>query len=470
MADIIELLRERLGEASVTLADEIESRHMSDWHVPAEPGTKPVALVRPRTPQEVSAVLAACTETRTPVVPQGGLTGLVGGATAIDGAVLLSLDRMREILELDATAGTITVEAGVPLQAIQEAADAVDLLYPLDIGSRGSCLIGGNVATNAGGNRVLRYGMTRDLVLGMEVVLADGTIVTTLNKMLKNNVGYDLKQFFIGSEGTLGVVTKVVLRLFPKPRSTATALCAFDDFDNVYAFLRRMRAGLADTMSSFEVMWPSFFEAALDKGNHRRPFAGQHAAYVLLEMMGTDPEQDGEHFEAVIGSAIEAGEVSDVVLAQSIGEADRFWAIRDMSGELDGALAPLVAFDISIETGRIAAFLDECERRCRERWSSARMYNFGHLADSNIHMFVTVEERPFPEHEIEQVIYECTQDWGGSISAEIGIGLLKRPYLAYSRSEAEIALMRRVKSALDPLNILNPTKVFEPLDIKLAAE
>jgi len=457
---VIDDLQAALPKDALRIGTEIEPRYASDWFVKSGPDDLPSALTLPRTTQEVSAILRICNRHDTPVVPQGGLTGLVGGGTAVKGAVLVSLERMRAIEELDRVASTITVQAGVPLQCVQEAADAADLLYPLDIGGRGSCLIGGNISTNAGGNRVLRYGMTRDLVLGMEVVLADGTIVSSLNKMLKNNAGYDLKHLFIGGEGTLGIVTRAVLRLFPKPISLATALCAVDTFDNVYDLLHRARAQLAGSLSAFEVMWPSFYEKAVS-GRSNVPLRSGYGAYVLIDAMGTDPDRDAVHFVEFAERALVDGVLADAVVAKSIAETRAIWAIRDMSGELVQTLQPLVNFDVSIETGRINAFVQACDERLREIWPSAEAICFGHLADSNLHMFVKSEERPFPERAIEEVVYGCVRDWGGSISAEHGIGLIKKPYLSYSRSPEEISLMRLVKTALDPRGILNPGKIFQ---------
>ena len=285
--DLVEDLRAALAPDMVRAGAAIEPRHLGDWMVRPGPETAPAALVLPRGAADVAAALRVCQMHGAPVVPQGGLTGLTGGGAPIAGAVLVSLERMRAIEEVDPVGSTMTVQAGVSLQAVQDAADAAGLLYPLDIGGRGSCMIGGNISTNAGGNRVLRYGMTRDLVLGLEVVLADGTIVTGLNKMLKNNAGYDLKHLFIGTEGTLGIVTRAVLRLFPKPLGTDTALCAFADFDAVTSFLQRARARLGGLLSAFEVMWPDFYARAV-AGRGAPPLPVGHAAYVLVECMGTD--------------------------------------------------------------------------------------------------------------------------------------------------------------------------------------
>ncbi len=455
---LIDSLRNALGADSVRTGADIGARHQGDWLIKAGPDDVPLALALPRDTAQVSAVLRLCHAADVPVVPQGGLTGLTGGAVPVRGAVLLSLERLRAIEEVDAIAGTITVQAGVPLQSVQEAADHAGLLFPLDIGGRGSCLIGGNLSTNAGGNRVLRYGMARELVLGLEVVLADGTVITSLNKMLKNNAAYDVKQLFIGSEGTLGVITRAVLRLFPKPVTTSTALCAFTDFDRIYAFLRRARAHLGGTLSAFETMWQPFYARAVE--GRTRPLATDAVAYVLIESMGTDPARDGEHFAALIEKAMEDGLVTDAVIAQSMKDTKQLWSIRDASGELVQKLAPVGNYDVSIATGRIQAFVLELSSRLAARWPGAEAICFGHLADSNLHMFVKVDERPFPGHAIDEIVYGCVRDWQGSISAEHGIGLLKKAYLDYSRTPAEIALMKRIRHALDPQGILNPGKIF----------
>jgi FAD/FMN-containing dehydrogenase len=456
-----EELRLLLGADGLRLGKDISERHRGDWHVRA-PDAAPLALTLPRSTEQVSAILSICHRHHVPVVPQGGLTGLAGGAVPIHGSVLLSLEHLRVIEELDVLASTMTVQAGVSLQAIQERAQEVDLFFPLDLGARGSCLIGGNISTNAGGNRVLRYGMARDLVLGVEAVLADGTIITSLNKMLKNNAGYDLKQLFIGSEGTLGIVTRAVLRLQPHPGTTNTALCAFSSFEKVFEFLHRMRSSLAGALSAFEVMWPEFYSKSLEIQLHKRiPLKPDFAAYVLVEATGPNPEYGRQSFDAAIEKALIQDIMVDAAVAQSIGEAQQMWQIRDAAGELLQRLSPVANFDVSIETSRIATFVDECRGRLSKRWRSAQTICFGHLADNNLHLFVTVEADPFPNGEIEETVYGCVRDWGGSISAEHGVGLLKKPFLGHTRSAAEIALMKTLKAALDPRGILNPGKIFD---------
>jgi len=439
---------------------DIPERHLHDWMEAAAPGTA-LALARPRSTEEVGALLRACHRLRLPVVPQGGLTGLAGGAVPVPGCVLLSLERMCGVEEIDAAACTATVLAGTPLETVQQAAWEAGLFFPLDLGARGSCTIGGNLSTNAGGNRVLRYGMARDLVLGLEAVLADGSVVGNLNKMLKNNTGYDLKQLFVGSEGTLGVITRAVLRLHPQPRSTCTALCAVAGYDGVLELLRHVRSGLGSTLSAFEMMWPDFYGLVTRRvAGLAAPLPHGHGAYVLVESMGSDPAHDQAHFEQVLGEALEAGVVADAVIAQSGDETRALWRVRDASGELRRVFWPHTGFDVSIAAGQIGAFVEDCCDRLRRRWPGLETVFFGHVGDANIHIGVRISEGEQPVAQIEELVYGCVGDWRGSISAEHGIGTLKRAHLHLSRSKNELAIMGLLKRALDPQGILNPGKVF----------
>ncbi len=458
-ATLVETLQAALGAGAVLAGEAIEPRYLHDWGIP-DARAMPLAVARPRNAAEVAAVLRACSETRVPVVPQGGMTGLAGAATPSAGCVALSLERMRAIEEIDVASATMTVQAGATLQSVQEAAEAANLFFPLDIGGRGSCLIGGNVSTNAGGNRVLRYGMARALVLGIEVVLADGTIVTSLNKMLKNNAGYDLKQMFIGAEGTLGVITRLVLRLHPKPRSVCTALCALAGYEQVLQLLACAQAHLGGELAAFEVMWPDFYRLGTDALGRRAPLAHGCAHYVLLEQMGTDQARDEPHFAALIEGAVDDGIVENALVAQSVAQSREIWAIRDSTGEFPRTFWPLLNFDVSIPIGEIGGFVEACSARLLARWPGMRTAFFGHIADSNVHVVLNMGDVVPPAHEVEPLVYGCVRDWRGSISAEHGIGVLKRQYLGHSRSEAEIAVMRRIKAALDPLGILNPGKVL----------
>ncbi|WP_423460982.1 FAD-binding oxidoreductase [Ottowia sp. VDI28] len=279
--------------------------------------------------------------------------------------------------------------------------------------------------------------------------------------MLKDNTGYDLKQLFVGSEGTLGVITKVVLKLFPEPRTTNTALCALKDYDGVLKLLGHVRRNLGANLSAFEMMWPDFYERMTSGLAHlTTPLPHGHGAYVLIESQGTSPDTDKDHFERVLGAALEEGVVDDVVVAQSETDALRFWAVRDSSGEFRAVFWPHVGFDVSIPTGEIGRFVESLKETLKAKWSGTQTVFFGHAGDSNVHIGVKVTEGEQPEEEIEQVVYKAVSEWRGSVSAEHGIGTLKRAFLHYSRTPAEIATMRLLKSALDPKGILNPGKVL----------
>ena len=326
MADLLQTLAEITGPGGVLTGPDVTSRAAGIW---MSESIEAQTLVRPRSTAEVSAVLAACHRARQPVVAHGGLTGLVGSALTERGDVILSLERMNGIEGVDRTNRTMTVEAGVVLQSVQECADAHGLMYPLDLGGRGSCTIGGNISTNAGGNRVIRYGMTRDMVLGLEAVLADGTVLSSMNEMIKNNAGYDLKQLFIGSEGSLGIVTRAVLRLREKPRSQETLFVAVDEFDKLPELLKLMDARLGGALSAFEVLWNNFYRlVSTPPAKQRPPLSQDHPYYVLIEAMGGDAETDKARAEAALEDAYEAGLVIDAVIAQSEAQRLELWAMR----------------------------------------------------------------------------------------------------------------------------------------------
>jgi FAD/FMN-containing dehydrogenase len=454
-----ELIR-ALGRDQVATGSDIGDRYFGDWMVRLEDG-RPVAVVRPRTTADVAAVARACHDGATPLVVQGGLTGLCGGATPGNGWVVLSLERLTGSEEIDAAAATLTALAGTPLETIQRAAADKGFLFPLDLGARGSCQIGGNVATNAGGNRVIRYGMTRDLVLGVEVVLADGTVVTSLNKFIKNNAGTDIRQVFVGSEGTLGIVTRVVLRLYPQPRSQSAALCALAGYDQVVALLRHAREQLGGDLSAFELMWPDFYELVTTPlAKIPRPLPIGAGAYVLVEALGSDPLGDQARFERMLASALERGLISDSVVAQSAAEVRHLWSVRDAPGEFPRILWPHVSFDLGLPIGEIGRFIDSCGLAVRRRWPDATTAFFGHVGDSNLHLTMKACEGEQPVDEINALVYACVRDYSGTISAEHGIGLSKRAYLSHSRTPEEMLVMRALKRALDPKGILNPGKVL----------
>ena len=456
----VSALREALGAQVVALPDEFGDRRVNDWS--GLPSAVPLALIRPRDTGEVAAALEICTRHSQPVVTQGGLTGLVGGANLRGDEVALSLDRMNRIVEIDAVSGTMTVQAGTPLQVVQEAAGAAGFYFPLDLGARGSCSIGGNLATNAGGNRVIKYGMMRDQVLGIEAVLASGAIMGGLNKMIKDNSGYDLRNLLIGSEGTLAVITRAVLRLRPKPTATATAWCGLPSFDAVTRLLRRAQAGLAPGVSAFEVMWAGYHDTVLaNLDTLRAPLDSPHPFYVLLESVGTDPVRHGDAFEEFLAAMLEEGVVTDAALASNEAHAQAFWAIRDAPGEYPRFIPNHAAYDVSFSIAQVGEAASRCEAQLRARWPDATIMIYGHLGDGNIHIVVDVPGLPKREHDkIDQVIYDVTRDFRGSISAEHGIGIKKKHFLHLTRSEADVASMRAIKQALDPARILNPGKIF----------
>lgn len=458
--DVVKALLEVLGAEVVALPEQFGSRQVVDWS--GLPGKTPRAVIRPRNTDEIAAALRICNEYRQAVVTQGGLTGLVGGANVLDAELALSLDRMNRIVEIDRVSGTMTVEAGTPLQVVQEAALDADLYFPLDLGARGSCTIGGNLATNAGGNRVIKYGMMRDQVLGLEAVLASGEVVGALHKMIKNNSGYDLRNLLIGSEGTLGVITRAVLRLRPRPRAVATAWCALPSYSAVTKLLEESQAGLAAGVSAFEVMWAGYYEAVLaNLPELRAPVKERYPFYVLLESVGGDPLRHAQAFEEFLGRMLETEVVSDAALAVSDSDALAFWAIRDAPGEYPKFIPNHAAYDVSFSISAVGEVAERCDVRLRERWPQALVMIYGHLGDGNLHIVVDVPGAGKTLHgEIDDVIYDVTREFHGSVSAEHGIGTKKKAYLGFTRSDADVAAMRAVKAALDPNGILNPGKIF----------
>jgi len=459
MNKLLEEIKRIVGPAGILLEEDVSSRS-DTW--PPMGGCQAQAIIRPANTREVSKVLKLCHAAGQGVVTHGGLTGLVSGAKAGKTDIALSLERMTGMQPVDTVNRTITVDAGVPLQKVHETAEDADLLFPLDLGARGSCTIGGNISTNAGGNSVIRYGMIRDQLLGVEAVLADGTIISSLNGVIKNNTGYDLKQLFIGSEGTLGIVTRAVLRLRPLPRSCNTALVAIENFAQLGRFLADMDSALGGTLSAFEVMWNDFYRLIIGDGNkHGQPLGSEHGFYVLLESTGGHEESDKTRFEGALEEAFESELIVDAVIAQSKQQREDIWAIRDDIEGLTQLLMPPIVFDISLGIPQMDGYVDEVRQQLTDRWPESRMVVFGHLGDGNIHLALTVGSLdPDEVHAVEAIVYEALGRRQGVISAEHGIGLDKREYLKHSRSADEISLMKTLKQALDPKNILNPGKIF----------
>ncbi|MAW84985.1 MAG: FAD-binding oxidoreductase [Phyllobacteriaceae bacterium] len=437
----------------------VPERNRHDWSGLAP--VAPLALIRPASTADVSRAMRICHEHGIAVVPQGGLTGLCGGARPVEGAVALSLERMTAIEDIDPDGGTMTVQAGVPLERVQQAAATQDLYMPLDLGARGSCTIGGNIATNAGGNRVIRYGMMRDIVLGIEAVLADGTVVTSLNRMIKNNAGYDLKQLFIGSEGTLGIVTRAVLRLSPMPAFSTAAVCALDSYDGVLALLRDARRALGPMLSAFEVMWADYWDLVSTTPGLRMPIAPGHAFHVLIEVQGTDESLDRARFDTFLEASAESGLLADAAVARSQADVADFWAVRDAVSEFARTFGPHVAFDIGLPLARMDEFAIACRTALSGTLTDAHALFYGHVGDGNLHIVARDRSaREQPKQVIAETVYALVGTFGGTISAEHGIGLSKKPWLGQTRSPAELETMARIKAALDPRGLLNPGKVL----------
>lgn len=457
----LQALQSSLGAAQVLAGDQIDARYKTDWSKAMV--CEPLAVVKPRHTEDVSAALSICHQHAQPVTVQGGMTGLVGGSQVNDGEVVISLERLQGIEEIDRAAGTMTLWAGTALQVAQQAATEQGLYVAVDLGARGSCQVGGNISTNAGGNRVIRYGMMREQVLGLEVVMADGTVITSLNKMLKNNAGYDLKHWFIGSEGTLGVVTRAVLRLHPMPAQTTSVLCALPDDHSVLAFLERVRQAAQASLLAFEVMWPDFYDFMTTRvpGN-TRPLLAPASMVVLMECTTGAGGLSTEALQSILEAGLESGELSDAAIAQSGKESDAFWRIRDSVSEFPLIWSPYTSFDVSLPIQTIGLFVTTLRQQLHEALPTAESVYFGHIGDSNLHIAVHVPgpREAFPKADIEQLVYQLVKQFVGSVSAEHGIGTRKKSWLGHTRSEAEIELMRTIKAALDPKNILNRGKVI----------
>ncbi len=449
-----------VGEKYLVAGEAIDERYRVD--ITRKYDASPALLVKPSSTQEVSEVVKVAARAGMSVTVVGGQTGTCGAAVAENGGIALSLERMNRIEDIDADAMTMTVEAGCILQLAQEAAEERRLLLPLDLGARGSAVIGGVIGTNAGGNRVLRWGMMRDMVIGLEAVLADGTVVSSLTKMLKDNAGYNWKHLLIGSEGTLGIVTRAVLRLRPLPTTCQTALLALDDFGACMRVLRELGTTLSGRLSSYELMWEDFYsrmsESQPDGGP--RPLPLGYPYYALVEAMGGDAEGDDAQFERALGQLLEEGVVADAVLARSGRERQALWNIRE---EMQLGLAPMRPFrsyDVSMGQSDMPAFVAAAKRNLDAAYPNVESIFYGHVGDGNLHAVVTIGEmNPGIADALDSCIYRAVQAVHGSISAEHGIGVGRLPYIGMTRSPEELQLMRTLKQALDPLNLLNPGKM-----------
>ncbi|MFV0279298.1 MAG: FAD-binding oxidoreductase [Rhodoblastus sp.] len=427
------------------------------------------AAVRPKSVEEVSRLLALCNGLGIGVVPQGGNTGLVGGQVPSQSGeeIVLSLRRLDKIREIDATANTLILDAGVTLQNAQAAADAVDRLFPLSLPSEGSCTIGGNLSTNAGGVAAIAYGVARDLVMGLEVVLADGRIMSDLSKVKKNNTGYDLKNLFVGAEGTLGVITGAVLKLFPKPRARATGFVGLASPGDALGLLDIALSRAGPDVKSFEIVPRIGIDFVLRHGaDTRDPLSRKHAWYVLIELASQTDATLETTLESLLGDAIERGLVEDAAIAASLDQRKDFWRLRELLSEVQKHEGGSIKHDVSVPVSAVPAFLADVERDVTAAAPGARMVAFGHLGDGNIHCNVSqppgADKQAFLDrwHEINEIVHGLVGKYHGSISAEHGIGVMKREELPHVKNPVAMDLMRALKKTLDPNGILNPGKVL----------
>jgi FAD/FMN-containing dehydrogenase len=438
--------------------EEIQDRFLADWS--GLTIGRPAVVFRPTSVEEVSEILKSCHREGKRVTVQGGLTGVAGGGVPDEGDIVINLERMNRIEHIDELEGVMLVEAGATLQAVQEAATARDWMFAVDLGARGSCQIGGNASTNAGGIRVLKYGTMRDSVLGVEAVLADGTIVSSLKGLVKNSTGLDARNIFVGSEGTLGIITRLTLRLRPPMGTPSTAMVAADSFEQLPLLLRNLRRRIGDALCAFEFMSAEYVDMACSLTDTPRPLSGEPAWYVLVEAAGMPGESMDERLQDVLAAALDDGEITDCVQATNLTHAAKLWRIRESIPEVLTHIKRAVTMDIGLPWGQTSGFLRSIEGELRQHFPDTHHLWLGHLGDNNLHLL----SGPLDEHEYEKLephVFRALRGKGGTISAEHGVGRLKKPFLPVCRSAEEIDMMRRIKDALDPQHILNPGRIFD---------
>ncbi|MBB3120073.1 FAD-binding oxidoreductase [Pseudoduganella violacea] len=429
-----------------------------------------LAVLRPGSVDEVAGLVQLCAAYRIPLVPQGGNTGLVLGSVpdASGSAVVLSLARLNRVRAIDAVNRTMTVDAGCILQQVQEAAAVEGCLFPLSLAAEGSCTIGGNLSTNAGGIAVLRYGNTRELCLGLEVVTPQGEVWSGLRGLRKDNTGYDLRDLFIGAEGTLGVITGAVLKLFPQPKASITALAALPSPQAALQLLTMMQDSCGASLTGFELMSAYCLElVARHFPQLQQPFAHKHAQYVLLELSSSESEEHAvQLLERGIGAALEASVIEDAAVASSVAQSLALWQLREHIPLAQAADGKNIKHDISLPVSRIGEYIAHTEPLLQQAFPGCRLVCFGHLGDGNLHFNVAppagIASEAFLANQdaVNRVVHDAVVAFGGSISAEHGIGALKRDELARYKSPVELNLMRAIKAALDPLGIMNPGKIL----------
>lgn len=468
---LIDALREVVGEAHVLLPGALPDHELApyqqDWRKRYQ--GRALAVLRPETTAQVAAVVKLAREHQVSLVPQGGNTGLVGGGVP-DGSgtqLLLSLKRLQKVRQLDAANLTMTVEAGCVLQQVQETARQAGLLFPLSLAAEGSCTVGGNLSTNAGGTQVLRYGNARELCLGLEVVTAEGEIWDGLSGLRKDNTGYDLRDLFIGAEGTLGIITAATLKLFPQPRARMTALAACGSVAAAVQLLGLAQSRCGAALTGFEVMNAQSLGLVARHFPQLTQPLGPRPWTVLLELSDNEGETHArEQFEGVLSEALEGGVIDDAAVAESLAQSQAMWHLRESIPLAQSEEGLNIKHDIALPVSRIPAFVAACDALLAQHFPGSRLVNFGHLGDGNLHYNVQAPEGVSPaefltthEHAVNALVYDQVMAHGGSISAEHGIGQLKREELTRRKSPVALTLMRQIKQALDPMGLLNPNRV-----------
>jgi len=459
---IVQAIQSALQPIEVMPVESFGDRHVTDWT--GDHYGQALAVARPRTVHDVQKLVGYCADQKIPIIPQGGNTGLVSGAISDrPGRLVVSLERLSRIREIDTANYSLVADAGCVLQTVKQAALEQDLLFPLSLGAEGSCQIGGNVATNAGGVNVLRYGMMRDLVLGLEAVLPDGSIWEGLSGLRKDNRGFDLKQLFIGSEGILGIITAASLKLFPKPETVETAYIGVNSFADAIELFRQARRTSADLLSAFEVIGSECLPMATRiYPDMRNPLSTEAPVHILLEVSGTQTVELRSAVEQLLAEGIESGLVKDAVLAASIGQSQSFWQIREGLVEGQAQRGYHVRSDVSVALPKIAPIIDHLRKMLRTEFPGWTGQAYGHVGDGNVHFnalppsALTEPQARETGQTIETRIFRIVEDFGGSISAEHGLGRTKSGRFAETVDPVHLSLMRSVKRAIDPQNIMNP--------------
>jgi FAD/FMN-containing dehydrogenase len=468
MSNFLDQCRNTIGAAHVLTNEHDTASYLTDWRQRFT--GKALAVLKPASTDEVAAIVRLCNQFQVPIVPQGGNTGLVLGSVpdASGSAIVLSLTRLNRIRQIDLINNTMTVEAGCILEQVQNAAAEAGRLFPLSLAAEGSCTIGGNLATNAGGTAVLRYGNARELCLGVEVVTAQGDIWSGLGGLRKDNTGYDLRNLFIGAEGTLGIITAAVLKLFPQPKAQLTALAAMRTPDDALRLLSLAQDHCGAALTGFELM--SRFCLQLVTKHFPQmplPFAQDSAQYVLIELSDSESEEHAmAMLENLIGGALEQDVIQDAVVAASLAQSKSLWNLREHIPLAQAAEGKNVKHDVSVSISRIGDFIRETDSLLQQSFPGCRMVTFGHLGDGNLHYNVSPPENTSDEafiarqDAVNRVVHDSVHRFGGSISAEHGLGALKRDEIRHYKSDIEIQLMQAIKRALDPMNLMNPGKVL----------